>query len=120
KPSITQASDVPAAMSNPTYSDTKVIRYSLAGVAVGTIVDIDWTVESDPYLRGDYTAAWRTTMPYPAMRSRFVLDVPASPAPRIVEHHVDIKRFEQQDGARTLYVWAKQNVMPVKGEIFAP
>lgn len=120
KPSITQASDVPAAMESPIYSDTKVMRYSLAGVAVGTLVDVSWTVETEPYLRGDFTSGWRTTMAYPAMRSRFVLDVPASSSPRIVEHHVDIRRVEQQQGGRHFYVWAKQNVTPVKGELFAP
>lgn len=121
KPSITQASDVPAAMANPVYSDTKVIRYSLAGVAVGTIVDINWTDETtEPYLRGDFASSWRTTMPYPAMRSRFVLDVPVSLTPRIEEHHVDIKRFEDRSDGRHYYVWVKQVVTPVKGEMFAP
>ena len=121
KPSITQASDIPAAMANPVYSDTKVIRYSLSGVAVGTLVDISWTDETtEPFLAGDFVSAWRTTMEYPAMRSRFVLDVPASLSPRIEEHHVDIKRFEDHVGDRHYYVWAKQGVTPVKGEVFAP
>jgi transglutaminase-like putative cysteine protease len=121
KPSITQASDIPAAMSNPVYSDTKVVRYSLSGVTVGTLVDISWTDEIlDPYLAGDFVSSWRTTMDFPAMRSRFVLDVPASFTPRIEERHVDIKRVEQQASGRQYYVWAKQSVMPVKGEVFAP
>jgi hypothetical protein len=121
KPSITQASDIPAAMANPVYSDTKVVRYSLAGVTVGTIVDIDWMQETtDPFLRGDFTSAWTTTMPYPAMRSRLVLDVPASISPRLEERHVDVKRIDQRAGDRRYYVWAKQNVKPVKGEMFAP
>jgi transglutaminase-like putative cysteine protease len=121
KPSITQASDIPAAMSDPVYSDTKVIRYSLAGVAVGTLVDISWTDDTtDPFLRGDFVSAWRTTMDFPAMRSRFVLDVPTSLSPRIEEHHVDIKRFEDSAGGRHYYVWAKQAVTPVKSEAFAP
>jgi len=121
KPSITQASDVPAAMSNPVYSDTKLIRYSLSGVTVGTIVDISWTDETtDPFLSGDFTSGWRTTMDYPAMRSRFVLDLPSAMTPRITEHHVDVKRIEQQGGGRHYYAWVKQSVMPVKGEIFAP
>jgi transglutaminase-like putative cysteine protease len=121
KPSISQASDVPASMSNPIYSDTKVLRYSLAGVAVGTLVDIDWTQETtQPFLAGDFTSAWSTTMAYPAMRSRYVLDVPASVTPRLEERHVDVKRVEEQAGGRHYYVWAKQQVTPVKGEIFAP
>ncbi|MGH7615723.1 MAG: DUF3857 domain-containing transglutaminase family protein [Gemmatimonadaceae bacterium] len=121
KPSISQASDVPAAMSNPVYSDTKVLRYSLSGVAVGTIVDIDWTDETlDAFLPGDFTSGWRTTMDYPAMRSRYVLDLPSSMTPRIIEHYVDVKRSEQEAKGRHYYAWAKQTVMPVKGELFAP
>ena len=121
KPSITQASDVPAAMSNPVYSDTKVLRYSLAGVAVGTLVDIDWSQETtQPFLAGDFTSGWSTTMSFPAMRSRYVLDAPASVTPRLEERHVDVQRVEEQAGGRHYYVWAKQKVTPVEGEIFAP
>jgi transglutaminase-like putative cysteine protease len=121
KPKISQASDVPAAMSDPVYSDTKILRYSLGGVAVGTLVDIDWTVETtEPFLRGDFESSWRTTMDYPALRSRFAFDVPASMSPRIIEAHVDFKRLEDQSGGRHRYVWEKRLVMPVKGELFAP
>jgi len=121
KPSVSQASDIPAAMSNPVYSDTKVLRYSLSGVAVGTLVDIDWTEETtDPFLPGDFLSSWRTTMDYPAIHSRFVVDVPASMSPHIIEHHVDVKRVEQQAGGRRYYIWDKRSVMPVKSEMFAP
>jgi len=121
KPTISQASDIPAAMSNPVYSDTKVLRYSLGGVAVGTLVDISWTDETtDPFLRGDFVSNWTTTMAYPAMRSRFVADLPASMSPKIAERHVDFKRIDETGGGRKFYVWQKQSVMPVKGEVIAP
>jgi len=121
KPSISQASDVPAAMSNPVYSDTKVLRYSLAGITVGSLVDISWTTETThPFLRGDFSDGWRTTMEYPAMRSRYVADVPAAMTPRIVEHHLDFPRREERADGRHYYLWATQAVKPVKGEMFAP
>ncbi len=121
KPNVSQESTVPAAMSDPVYSDAKVLRYSLSGVAVGTIVDISWTTETtDPFLKGDFLHSWRTTMEYPAIRSRYVLDVPAAITPHIVESHVDFKRVEQTSGGRHTYEWAKQNSLPVKGELFAP
>jgi hypothetical protein len=121
KPNISQASNVPAAMSDPVYSDTKVLRYSLGGVAVGTLVDISWTVETtDPYLRGNYSSSWRTTMENPALRSRYVVDLPSSVTPRIVEKHLDFARLEDHAGGRHTYVWQKQLSMPVKGEMFAP
>jgi transglutaminase-like putative cysteine protease len=121
KPTMSQVSDVPAAMSNPVYSDTKVLRYSLGGVAVGTIVDISWTEEVlDPFLRGDFLTAWSTTLTSPGLRSRFVLDLPASLSPHIVEQHLDFKRVEETAKGRHYYVWAKQSVLPVKSELFAP
>ena len=44
-PSHLQESDVPAELGDPTYSDRKVIRASLTGVAPGTIVDLSYTTE---------------------------------------------------------------------------
>ena len=121
KPTMSQVSDVPAAMSNPVYSDTKVLRYSLGGVAPGTIVDISWTEEIiDPFLRGDFITTWNTTLTAPGIRSRFVVDLPASMAPHIVEQHLDFKRVEETAKGRHYFVWAKQSVMPVKSELFAP
>jgi hypothetical protein len=121
KPSISQESTMGAGMADPVYSDTKVIRYSLSGVAVGTLVDISWTTETtDPYLKGEFLHGWSTTMAYPALRSRYAVDIPASMTPRIVETHLDFKRSEEQAGGRHLYFWEKRQSMPVKGELFAP
>jgi hypothetical protein len=121
KPNISQESTVPAQMMDPVYSDAKVMRYSLSGVAVGTIVDISYTTETiDPFLSGDFLHSWNTSMPFPALRSRYVLDAPVSMTPRIIEKHLDFKRVESQSGARKYYVWAKTQSMPVRGEMFAP
>jgi transglutaminase-like putative cysteine protease len=121
KPNIAQESNVPAEMSDPIYSDTKILRYSLSGVTVGTLVDISWTTETiDPFLRGDFQHSWSTTMAYPALRSRYALDAPASVTPRIVERHLDFKRLEADSGGRKFYAWEKTNSTPVKGEMFAP
>jgi hypothetical protein len=122
KPNISQESNVPAQLSDPIYSDTKILRYSLSGVAVGTLVDISWTTETtDPFLRGDFQHSWSTTMAYPALRSRYALDAPAAMTPRIVERHLDFKRLESAGpGGRKYYAWEKTNSLPVKGEMFAP
>ena len=45
-PTQIQESDVPAPVStSPIYSDQKVVRMSLSGIAVGTILDVEFTVE---------------------------------------------------------------------------
>lgn len=121
KPSLTQTSDVPATMSNPVYVDTKVIRTSLSGVAPGTLVDISYTLETvKPWLPGNFFMAWNVSLPAPGMRSHFVLDVPATLTPRIVERHLTFKRTERTAGGRHRYTWATQDIKPVKSEIFAP
>ncbi len=121
KPNISQESTVPAAMSDPVYSDTKVLRYSLSGVAVGTIVDVAFTTQTtDPFLKGDFMHGWSTTMAYPALHSRYAVDAPASMTPRIVESHLDFKRREEKVGNRHYYIWEKSPSLPVKGELFAP
>jgi transglutaminase-like putative cysteine protease len=121
KPVIAQESTVPASMSDPVFSDSKVVRYSLSGVAVGTLVDISWTTETtDPFLKGDFLFSWATTMDYPALRSRYAVDVPASLTPRIVEEHLNFARREEKVGGRHYYFWEKRQSMPVKGELFAP
>ena len=121
KPSVTQASSVPASLADPVYTDTKVVRYSLAGVAPGTLVDIAWTNETtDPFLRGDYVSGWRVSPGLPVLRSRYVLSVPASVTPRIVESHLDFPRREEQDRGRHYYIWQRSDVPVVQGEPFAP
>lgn len=121
KPNISQESTVPAAMSDPVYSDTKVLRYSLSGVAVGTIVDVAYTTQTtDPFLKGDFLHGWSTTMAYPALHSRYAIDAPAAMMPRIVESHLDFNRREEKVGGRHYYFWEKSPSLPVKGELFAP
>ncbi|HEY5087880.1 MAG TPA: DUF3857 domain-containing protein, partial [Gemmatimonadaceae bacterium] len=45
-PAQVQESDVPAPVStSPVYSDQKIVRMSLSGVAVGTILDVEFTVD---------------------------------------------------------------------------
>jgi hypothetical protein len=121
KPSLMQESDVPAAMVDPVYTQTKVVRYSLSKVAPGTLVDVSWTTEeTKPPLPGDLVSGWNVSLSTPGIRSRFMLDVPSSVTPRIIEHHLDFKRVEEEKGGRRVYTWARQNVPVVKGEIFAP
>jgi transglutaminase-like putative cysteine protease len=121
KPSQSQASDVSASLRDPVYTQTKVLRYSLSNVAPGTIVDLSTTIEnSKPPLPGDLLASWSVSMPTPALRSLFVLDVPASVNPRIIERHLDFKRGEQIDGGRHRFTWAARNVRPPRREVFAP
>ncbi|HEV2643609.1 MAG TPA: DUF3857 domain-containing protein, partial [Candidatus Elarobacter sp.] len=85
------------------------------------IVDISWTTErKTPYLVGDFYEGWNVTMGVPVRRSRFMLDVPASMAPHMVEDHLDFAKTVTDVQGRRVYLWARKDVRPPRGQIFAP
>ncbi len=107
KVSQEQESDVPAAMSNPIYQDQRLKRLSLSGIAVGTILDIAWTLEeAAPSRLGDFFFRWNANNTSPIVQSRFVLDVPVGFTPRIAEHNLTSRRTETVAGGRRLITWA--------------
>ena len=120
EPRQVQDADVPAAMGNPVYSDRKVRRASLSGVAPGTIVDISYTVEElKPFLAGDFSTSWSVTTGYPVMRSRLIVDLPASVKPVIKEENLKFERRTVERGGRRVHTWATKDVMTERGEMFA-
>ena len=119
-PTQLQDADVPATMGDPVYSDRKVRRASLTGVAPGTIVDYSYTVEElKPYLAGDFQDSWSVTTGVPTLRSRYVVDVPATLPLRLRERNLDFARQERVVGGRRIYTWATSNVEKLRGEAFA-
>ena len=113
-----QDADIPAAMSDPVYLDQRVRRLSVSGVAVGTIFDMSYTVEDTlAFPPNDYMGAWNVSLGSPVRRSRFILDVPASVTPRIVEDNLDFKRVERTANGRHVYMWARQDVPRIKPEL---
>lgn len=111
QPSHEQESDVPAALEYPVYSDTKVHRATLGGLAPGLLVDYSYTVETlEPVMPGDFFSSWSVTTGRPTRRSRLILDVPASLSPRIRERNI---RFEPRTvvaHGRRVYEWAAADV----------
>src|SRR2546425_1646584 len=62
QPSHEQESLAPVAMEAPVYSDAKVRRVTLAGVAPGTLVDYSYTIERlQPTMPGEFYSGWRVT-----------------------------------------------------------
>jgi transglutaminase-like putative cysteine protease len=121
KPSQTQLSDVPAAMANPVYVHRKVLHVSLSGVAVGTLVDISYTLdERAPYRSGDFFESWSVNAGTTVRRSRFLIDVPKDLALRIDERNLNFQRRESVSGSRKVYEWATNDVAWNKPEMFAP
>lgn len=120
KPAQEQESDVPAAMNNPVYQEQRVKRVSLAGVAVGTILDIQVTLEEKaPYRANDFLLSWNVNSQMPVKRSRFVVDVPDGYTPKILERNLNFRRTEVVADGRRVYTWFASDIVPFLGEAFA-
>ena len=119
-PAQRQETDVPAEMGDPVYSDRKVIRVSLTGVAPGTLIDYAVTTEElKPWLPGDFLFNWRISAGTTVLRSRYIVDLPAQVHPRIHEWNLTLPRRTVTRKGRTTYTWAAQNVAWVKPQLFA-
>lgn len=120
KPVHDQESLAPVASSAPVYTDQKVRRISLGGVAPGTIVDYSYTVETlKPVLPGDFQAFWSVHTGTPVRRSRYVLDLPAGLAPRIRERNLNFARQTREANGRRVMTWATREVPKLEAEPFA-
>jgi transglutaminase-like putative cysteine protease len=120
KPVHDQESLAPVAESAPVFTDEKVRRISLGGVAPGTIVDISYTLEvQKPVMPGDWDATWSIHNAKPTLRSRLLLDLPASVTPRIKERNLSFARQTREVGGRRVYSWMTHDVPKVDSEPFA-
>ena len=119
-PAQQQESDVPAAMGAPVYANRKVIRASMSGVAVGTIVDYSYTTtKTRSWLPGDFFQWWGVSTGLSVQRSRFIVDAPATEKIRVHERNLNFPRVTQQAGGRQVMTWATGNLQRIKGEAFA-
>jgi transglutaminase-like putative cysteine protease len=119
-PSQVQESDVPAARNTPVYTDQRIRRASLSGVAPGTLVDYSWTIEeTKPFMPRDFFEGWRVTTGNYVGRSRLIVDVPANLTPRIRETNLDFKRVERVGNGRHTYTWAAADVPKITVEPLA-
>ena len=115
-----QLSDMPAQMGDPVYSDRKVKRVSISGVAPGTLVDYSYTREElKPFLAGDFFQSWSVSTGLTVRRSRFIVDVPAPLAVRLHERNLNFPRKTQDVGGRKVYTWVAADVPRLKGEPYA-
>ena len=120
KPTHEQESLAPVALEAPIYSDSKVRRVSIGGIAPGTLLDFSWSVERlKPTLPRDFYTGWRVTTGLLVRRSRLILDVPASLTPRLHEENWRYPRPVQTAGGRRVYTWAAADVPTIEPEPFA-
>lgn len=121
KPVHEQESLAPVAMEAPVYSDEKLHRISLGGVAPGTIVDYSYTVQTlKPIIPRDFLTTWSVTTGRFTRRSRLIVDLPESMKPRIEERHLSFARKEVTAGGRRIYTWARTDIPKPEVEPLAP
>ncbi|HEY7877878.1 MAG TPA: DUF3857 domain-containing transglutaminase family protein [Gemmatimonadaceae bacterium] len=120
-PTHEQESLAPVSLDAPVYSDLKLRRVTLGGVAPGTIVDYSVTTETTkPLIPGDILTSWSVQTGVYTRRSRYILDAPESMKPRIEEHHLPFTRQDRVVGGRHIYTWATQDVPKPQPEPLAP
>ena len=121
KPVHEQESLAPVAMEAPVYSDEKLHRISLGGVAPGTIVDYSYTVQTlKPIIPKDFLTSWSVSTGRFTRRSRLIVDMPESLQPRILERHLTFARQEVTAGGRRIYTWARADIPKPELEPLAP
>lgn len=120
RPTHEQETSAPVSQQYPVYTDTKLRRMSLAGVEPGTIVDWSYTTEIlEPVMPGSFGNSWRVTTGRPTRRSRLMVDVPASLAPRIEEWNAAELRQVYEKNGRRIYTWTAKDVPVTESEPFA-
>jgi hypothetical protein len=120
KPTHEQESLAPVALEAPVYSDSKVRRVSIGGLAPGTLLDFSWTIERlKPVLPGDFFTGWRVTTGRLVRRSRLVVDVPELLTPRLREQNWRGERPVRRSGGRRVYTWAAADVPEIEPEPYA-
>ena len=112
--------DVQVSRNSPIYSDAKRVRISLGGLAVGRIVDYSYTVrDTAPRLPGDLWSGWNVTSGTPVLRSRFLLETPSEPEPRVREVNIPGPTADRRYEDRRLREWSYADLEALKGEPFA-
>lgn len=120
KPTHEQETSAPVSQQYPVYTDTKIRRVSVGGVAPGTIVDWSFTTETlKPVMPGSWGNAWTVTNGRPTRRSRLLVDVPASLTPRIEEWNAAGLRQTSERGGRRVYAWIARDLPAAESEPFA-
>jgi transglutaminase-like putative cysteine protease len=118
-PTQVQDADVPATLGDPVYTDTKVRRFSLSGVAPGTIIDWSYTVEErKPFFPGDFSTTWSVHTGRLTRRSRYLVDLPATMRPNVIQRNLTFQRRETVARGRRTYLWATEEVPRVMPEEF--
>lgn len=119
-PAHEQVFDAPVPTSAPVFTDRKLHRISLSGIAPGTIVDYSYTLELlEPVLPGDFLSGWSVTTGLTTRRSRLILDVPASLEPRIEERNLGTPRQVKVVDGRRIFTWAAADLPRLEPELFA-
>jgi hypothetical protein len=105
QPSHEQETVAPVTQEAPIYSDMRVRRVSMGGIAPGMLLDYSYTVETvKPVMPGDFENSWRVTTGRLTRRSRYLVDAPSALALRIKERNLTFPRRTTEAKGRRVYL----------------
>jgi hypothetical protein len=120
QPAHEQETVAPVSQEAPIYSDMRVRRVSMGGIAPGMLLDYSYTVETvKPVMPGDFENSWRVTTGRLTRRSRYLVDAPSSLTLRIKERNLTFPRRTTEARGRRVYLWATSEVPKTERELFA-
>jgi ankyrin repeat protein len=119
-PAHVQESAPEVSFDAPVYTDQRIRRFTAEGMAPGVIVDVSHTYDVfDPAYPSDFSFSWLMNQMIDVQRSRFVLDLPESVEPRIVERNIDSKFNEYTCEGRRVLVWEGDSIPAIEWEPLA-
>lgn len=104
----------------PVYSDRRAIQVTLGGVAVGTLVDYSYSLESlRPWIRGDFLQSWNINGTEPVRRARFVLDAPTGLDVPVIVRNLSVPARDTVTTGRRIRTWVAADVPEVAWQLYS-
>jgi len=93
----------------PEYSDYKELAFSLPGVEVGSVIDYEFCVEAEPYIKGHFSRRAFFQWSKPVLFSRYEITMPKDKELKYLVLHppkgIDPSPLISHRGDKKVYLW---------------
>lgn len=112
--------DAPVPTAAPVYSEIKIVRISLGGLAEGGLVDWSYTIRTlKPAMPGDFWFPWFVNTGTPVRLSRLLVDVPEGFQPGLWTQNMPAASTESSGHGRRVRSWSFAEVPGFEPELLA-
>jgi len=119
-PAHQQETSPPVEPGAPVHSDRRAVQVTLGGIALGTLVDYSYTLESlRPWLQGDFLNTWYVNGTEPVRRSRIVLDAPADLNVPVIARNAAAPPRDTVVAGRRIRTWTAADVPRVVWQAYS-